>query len=79
VKALLDAGADPKARDKDGWTPLHFAAQFSKSPEVVQALLDAGSDPSAKSESGLIPVNLIKNDSPLKGTDIYWELNNARF
>lgn len=29
LAALLDAGADPKARDKSGWTHLHQAAMFS--------------------------------------------------
>ena len=41
VRALLDAQADPKARDSRGMTPLHYAAQRGHG-EIVQALLDAG-------------------------------------
>jgi ankyrin repeat protein len=43
VKALLEAGADPKFASKRGWTPLMCAACYG-SAEVVQLLIDAGSD-----------------------------------
>ncbi|MXW12312.1 MAG: ankyrin repeat domain-containing protein [Synechococcus sp. SB0668_bin_13] len=50
---------------------------------VVKALLDAGADPTAKTEGGVLPVDLIDeftpSDSPLRGTDVYWRLNEARF
>ncbi len=44
VTASLDAGADPKARDAIGLTPLHWAAVRNENLAVIGALLDAGSD-----------------------------------
>ena len=40
VKALIDAGADIEARDKNGWTPLHFAAEQGRT-ETAKFLIDA--------------------------------------
>ncbi|MCY4331669.1 MAG: ankyrin repeat domain-containing protein [Cyanobacteria bacterium MAG CAR1_bin_15] len=79
VQTLLDAGADPNTRDKYGFTPLHWAAIFSKIPAVVQVLLDAGADPGAKTENGLTALDLIPDDSPLRGTDVERQLNDAGF
>ena len=53
MKALLDAGADLKARDQFGLTPLHRAAANSKTPAVVKALLDAGADLKARDQFGI--------------------------
>jgi cytohesin len=44
---LLDRGADPKARDAFGFTPLHYAA----TKELVDLLLDRGADINARSRS----------------------------
>ena len=68
-----------KYMDGYGCTPLHAAAAFSKTLAVVQALLDASADPKARDEDGKTVFDLIPDDSPLKGTDIYWRLNEARF
>jgi ankyrin repeat protein len=45
MKRLLDAGADPSARDvTNEWTPL-FHAIHKRQPEAVRLLLDRGVDP----------------------------------
>ena len=53
----LDAGADLKARDKDGETPLHRAAGFNENPAVIEALLDAGADLKARDRLGVTPLH----------------------
>ena len=78
VTALLNAGADPNARNELGATPLHFAARSSKTPAVVSALLDAGVDPDARDQYGDTPWDVLPENSPLRGTDAYRRLNDAR-
>ena len=51
ITALINAGADIKARDKYGWTPLHIAARIS-TVEVVTALIAAGADIEARDGIG---------------------------
>ena len=79
VTALINAGADPNARAEFGLTPLHRAAAHSQTPEIVTALINAGADPNARDGDGRTPFELIPEDSPLKGADVYWRLNEARF
>ena len=43
MERLLEAGANPNARDEDGWTPLHSAAA-ADSTESIDPLLKAGAD-----------------------------------
>ena len=47
--ALLKAGADPNARDDEGWTPLESALEAARWAdgdwEIVEALLEGGADP----------------------------------
>lgn len=56
VKVLLDAGADPNERRRDGKTPLHVAAGRDEE-EVVGLLLDAGADPMAQSGNGAYAIH----------------------
>ena len=51
VRSLIEAGTDPNAREKDGWTALMYAAA-SGSVEVVQLLMDAGADVNADIQKG---------------------------
>ena len=54
VQAELDAGADVMARDEDGSTPLHWAAELG-SPANIQALIAAGADAKVKNKEGKTP------------------------
>jgi ankyrin repeat protein len=49
--ALVAAGADPNAKQRHGWTPLHAAAQTGDRA-VVTALLAAGADPTLTHDGG---------------------------
>lgn len=50
---LLSAGADPRAADAHGVTPLHLAS----TPGLAEALLDAGADVNARDHYGLAPLH----------------------
>jgi ankyrin repeat protein len=51
VQKLLAEGADANARDKDGFTPLIWAASFGRTENVL-ALLKKGADVNAKDKTG---------------------------
>ena len=53
--ALLAAGADVHAKDKGGWTPLHWAC-FMGCKEVVQALVDRGARVNERDWVGRTPL-----------------------
>jgi len=55
--ALLDAGADPNARDEKGKTALHFAAEKGDI-ENVQHLLQNKSDPDIEDDEGNMPLHI---------------------
>ncbi len=54
VRVLLDAGADPSARDDENYNPLSLAAEGHVA--VVQQLVDAGSDLDVQSFEGATPL-----------------------
>ena len=79
IEALVAAGAVLEARLESGLTPLHVAAGFSQHPEVIEALVAAGADLEARDEDGSIPWDLAKPRESLKTSNVYWQLNEARF
>ncbi len=67
VRLLLEHGADPDARDKNGMTAL-----LSHSAECVCRLLGHGADPNARDKSGTSPLlNKCKN---FRGDEAIWEM-----
>ena len=57
IQSLLDAGADIKAQDKNGATPLHRAVR-TRCAAAVKCLLERGSDATLKNKPGSTPFHL---------------------
>jgi ankyrin repeat protein len=55
VRALLEAGANVNARDKDGMTALDLANKFANQ-EIIRLLQRAGALPGAPKKPGAGPV-----------------------
>ena len=51
---LLKRGADVRATDKEGNTPLHWVGRHV---DTAKFLLDAGADPQAQSKQGRTPID----------------------
>ncbi|WP_207002691.1 ankyrin repeat domain-containing protein, partial [Trinickia mobilis] len=62
VQALLKAGANPNAKDKDGFTPLHYAA--SRSEIVARQLLEAGAHEQMRTNTGLTAREILERHQP---------------
>lgn len=51
IACLINAGADPNAKNKDGTTPLHRAVR-TRCAEAVRTLLEHGADPAIRTKNG---------------------------
>jgi ankyrin repeat protein len=58
VELLLTAGADLRARDSAGHTPLHWAAAAAGSSEIVALMISHGAQMDAKDRMGQTPLHL---------------------
>ena len=56
IKAAIDGGANVKAKDEEGRTPLSLAAFSNGDPEVITALAKAGADVGARSNINWTPL-----------------------
>jgi uncharacterized protein len=56
IARLVSEGYNPNQADRNGWTPLHFAAQEC-SLEAVKALLALGVDIDAQDSNGNTPLS----------------------
>ena len=102
IEALAAAGANLEARNESGQTPLHKAAERGTvevvetllagylkedsqakrargTVEAVETLLAGGADLAARDNDDKLPFDYARDNEHLKGTDVYWKLNQARF
>jgi len=54
LEALIKAGMDIEAKDKDGNTPLLIASQFNQNLQVVEQLIELGADKGAMNNDGQV-------------------------
>lgn len=59
VMALIAKGAGVNAKDVDGCTPLHLAADYGRKAEA-ELLIAKGADVNAKCLEGLTPLEMVK-------------------
>jgi len=59
VRKMLEKGADPNAKDKDSWTPLHRAT-FEGHVEVVRLLLEHRADQTVKNILRKTPLDVAR-------------------
>ena len=64
VQALLEAGADPNAGDIHDATALHWVADRTRLPEVMNPLLKAGADINARDFEEVTPLHLAAQWGP---------------
>lgn len=60
ARAVLEAGAEPNARQQGGYTPLHEAV-LNRNYALVQLLLRHGADPKLANETGVTPLELARD------------------
>jgi ankyrin repeat protein len=64
VALLIHKGVDVNARDREGWSPLQFAAR-TKDLDVVKLLLEAGADPNHPNNKGITALHQSLLKTPL--------------
>jgi ankyrin repeat protein len=75
-RLLIDKGADIEAKDREGWTPLHWAAQRGHI-EVVRLLCDHGADIEAVNFYGRRPLPMAAMSGQISIVKELFEARNA--
>lgn len=76
VRLLLDHGADPNARDANGGTPLHIAAEECHSRTILE-LLKGGADATLRDGEGRTPAQ-VQESRPRPNNDLVGVLTQAQ-
>lgn len=74
ITPLLNKGANPNAQNDDGQTPLHVAAQYSKTTELIDYLLNDGADNNIKDKGGKKPFELAEHNEAIEDTYTLYRL-----
>jgi peptidoglycan/LPS O-acetylase OafA/YrhL len=74
MEALLDAGADVNARNRDGTTPLHGAAMFGRD-QLFEQLTIHGANPALRSRAGKTAADALA--APWGRTQVLAQIVNA--
>lgn len=61
ARQILMGGADPNARGRNTFAPLHYAVRIG-SCRLVQLLLEYGADPNVMTDTGLTPIRQLRQD-----------------
>lgn len=69
LSKLLESGANPNAKTKDGSSPLHRAVRFKT--KASSMLLVAGADPNARNSDGMTPMHIACFWQPEKVIELY--------
>lgn len=67
MEALIDRGANPNAKNKDGATPLHRAVR-SRCAEAVRLLIEKSADPRIRTKNGSDAARLAEVSSGRSGS-----------
>ena len=67
ITYLIEAGADPNAKDNSGVAPIHRAVR-TRSSNAVRALIETGADPRLKNRSGSTPLHLAVQNTGKSGS-----------
>lgn len=62
IQDLVEKGADVNTKYERDFTPLHLAAIFQDSPEIVKYLIDNKADMRAKTIGGYTPIRFAANE-----------------
>jgi len=79
TELLLEFGADVNLGQSFDVGPLFEAARYNSNPEVIRVLLDAGADPRATDFRGKKAIDYADENPALRGSEVYWELNDRSF
>lgn len=75
IKLFIEKGISIN-RFYEGKTPLMYAAEFSKSTEIIKLLIENGASVSIRNQRGMKAFDYASKNVHLPHDDTYWQLNS---